>query len=87
MEALLVYLASAEGRTDSNCRAVDVALMSDEELWANIDEIEAFDPGLADVLADMAGALHDTVSAPDIAASLESTPEQLLGRLRDQAPR
>jgi hypothetical protein len=33
-----------------------------------------------DVLADMAGALHDTVSAPEVASNFDSTPEQLLGR-------
>jgi len=35
-----------------------------------------------DILADMAGALHDTITAPDIAANFESTPEQLLETAR-----
>jgi len=47
--------------------------MNDDELWTSIDEVEAVDTRLADVLRDMAGALHDTVSAPDIAENLEST--------------
>lgn len=81
-ESLLAYLSSAEGRTDENCRAVDSALMSDNELWTVIDEVEVSDARLAGVLRDMAGALHDTVSAPEIAANFESTPEQLLSRLR-----
>jgi hypothetical protein len=35
-----------------------------------------------DILADMGSALHDTVSAPLIAANFQSTPEQLLERAR-----
>ncbi|MDZ4856868.1 MAG: hypothetical protein SGJ26_18775 [Nitrospirota bacterium] len=35
-----------------------------------------------DILADMAGALHDTITALDIATNFESTPEQLLERAR-----
>lgn len=34
-ESLLVYLTSPAGRTDTNCCAVDSALMSDDELWTN----------------------------------------------------
>jgi hypothetical protein len=35
-----------------------------------------------DILADMAGALHDTVKAPEIAHNFDSTPEQLLERAK-----
>jgi hypothetical protein len=35
-----------------------------------------------DILNDMGSALHDTVSAPLIAANFQSTPEQLLERAR-----
>lgn len=62
-------------------QAVDRSVMNDEDLWSRIDQIEAADPVLADVLRDMAGALHDTVTAPAIASNFESTPEQLLARL------
>lgn len=82
VESLLVFLTSAEGRTDPNCWAVDWAL-NNSGLWEAIDEIEPPDVVLADVLRDMAGTLHDTVSAPDIAANFDSTPEQLLSRLPD----
>lgn len=80
--ALLAFLASSDGRTDANCRAVDLTIMDDDDLWDRIDEIETADPTLANVLRDMAGALHDAVSAPDVAANFESTPELLLGRLQ-----
>jgi hypothetical protein len=78
---LLRYLASAEGRTDANCRTVDLTLMNDEVLWSRIEEIEPVDPALADVLRDMGSALHDTISAPSIASNFDATPEQLLSRL------
>jgi hypothetical protein len=75
--AVLEFLASPRGRTDANCSAVDSFLMRDET-WDGDRLPQPF----VDVLADMAGALHDTISAPDIAANFESTPEQLLERAR-----
>ncbi len=42
------------------------------------DAVEA----LADVLGDVGGALHDTVKVPEIAENFDSTPEQLLARVR-----
>jgi hypothetical protein len=82
VESLLVFLSSPAGRTDRNCQVVDSTLMRDDELWDAVEEIESADLALADVLRDMAGALHDTVSAPQVAANFDSTPEQLLSRLR-----
>jgi hypothetical protein len=74
--SVLEFLASPQGRTDENCRAVDFFLMLDEE-WNSEGLPDAF----AEILADMSGALHDTVSAPNIAENFESTPEQLLARV------
>jgi hypothetical protein len=76
VEALLTFLSSSSGRTDANCKAVDHFLCLGEFDWPDLP-----DP-LGDVLADMAGALHDSVSRPAIAANFESMPEQLLERLR-----
>ena len=75
--AVLEFLASPRGRTDANCRAVDSFLMRDET-W----DADRLPQAYVDILADMAGALHDTITAPDIAANFESTPEQLLERAR-----
>jgi hypothetical protein len=72
---VLEFLASRNGRTDANCRTVDSFLMQDE-VWDPKELPESF----IDILADMSGALHDTVSAPDMAANFESTPELLLAR-------
>ena len=73
---LLTYLASPEGRTDDNCCTTDFFLcVSDDVDWRHLPE------PFRDVLADMAGALHDTVSSPEVAANFDSTPEQLLARL------
>jgi hypothetical protein len=78
---VLQHLCSPAGRTDANCRTVDFVLMQDDEVWEALEALEGVDDELHDVLADMAGALHDTVSAPEIAANFDSTPELLLGRL------
>ena len=52
-----------------------------EQLYEVWDGDELPQP-FVDILADMSGVLHDTVSAPDITANFESTPEQLLERAR-----
>ena len=74
---VLEFLASPSGRTDANCQAVDFFLMQDEA-W----DADKLPESFVEILADMSGALHDTVSAPDIAANFDSTPEQLLERAR-----
>lgn len=76
LERLLVFLAGPAGRTDANCRAIDTFLCLGEFEWPDLPD------SIQDVLADMAGALHDTVSSPKVARNFESTPEQLLARLR-----
>jgi hypothetical protein len=79
VEALLTYLASSEGRTSSHCIAVDHFFCLGDG-WQADWEDEPED--LADILADMGGALHDTFGAPDVAENFDSTPEQLLERIR-----
>lgn len=76
VDRVLAFLASPAGRTDANCVAVDHFLCLGEFDWPDVPA------PLHDVLADMAGALHDTVSNPKVAANFDSTPEQLLARLR-----
>ena len=80
LRRVLEFLASPHGRTSANCWAVDVFCM-DPETW---DErgFEHLPLGLADILGDMGGALHDTVQAPEIAENFDSTPERLLARLQ-----
>src|SRR4030042_2864509 len=75
---LLEYLSSREGRTDANCRAVDSFFMGDDR-WVERNLPDPFH----DIFTDIAGALHDTVSAPEIAENFDSTPEQLLKRARE----
>jgi len=77
LTALLEHLSSPAGRTDENCRAVDWYFTSDETWVA-----KELPSDLHDILADMASALHDTVSHPDVARDCDSTPEQLLERLK-----
>ncbi|MGO8927655.1 MAG: hypothetical protein ACLQU3_12280 [Limisphaerales bacterium] len=77
LDSLLQYLCSPGGRTDANCRFVDSFFMEHDE-WAE----RGLPDALHDLFADIAGALHDTCSAPHIARNFDSTPEQLLQRLR-----
>jgi len=77
--ALLTFLNTKEGRTNDNCRAVDLffCLQDDWDLGYK-DLPEPF----SEIIIDMGGALHDTINTPDIAKMLDSTPEQLLDRVR-----
>ncbi len=74
---LFDYLSSKSGRTDENCSAVDSFFMFDD-LWVERNLPVTFH----DIFADMPG-LHDTVSAPEIAANFGCTPEQLLKRAKE----
>jgi hypothetical protein len=79
LEELLTYLGSPGGRTHANCVAADSFFMNNDHWERNWDHLpEPFQ----DLLGDLGGALHDTVSAPEIADNFYSTPEQLLDQLR-----
>jgi hypothetical protein len=75
--ALLTFLSSPRGRTDANCSAVDHFFTLDD-MWVS----DRLPDSLMEIMADISGALHDTVSAPHIAQNFSSTPEQLLKRVR-----
>lgn len=79
MIALLSYLASPEGRTDRNCRRVDAFFCVRDDWETDWDHLPE---ELRIILEDIGGILHDTLSAPEIAENFESTPEQLLARVR-----
>jgi hypothetical protein len=75
---LLNYLASPAGRTNANCWAADSFFLHTdrwERDWEHLPE------AYQDLLGDLGGAFHDTVSHPEIAENFGSTPEQLLARL------
>jgi len=80
LERLLTFLASPAGRTNANCWAADLFFCLDEG-WGDVSWEHVPDE-LGEILGDIAGALHDTVRSPAIAANFDSTPEQLLARLR-----
>jgi hypothetical protein len=74
---LLEYLSSPAGPTDANCCAVDGFFYLDDDL-----PLERLPDSLQDLFAHM-DALHDAITAPQIAENFGSTPEQLLERARD----
>jgi hypothetical protein len=72
---LLHYLTTPEGRTSNNCYIVDMSITMPE--WGDI-ELPDLPDEFYDVIGLMSGALHDTVTSPEIAYNFYSTPEQLL---------
>jgi hypothetical protein len=79
MESLLTFLGSPAGRTDANCLTTD-AFFCISDHWKR--RWEHLPDGFTLILDDIGGILHDTVSSPHIAMNFESTPEQLLERVR-----
>lgn len=76
LENLLVFLTSAEGRTDANCSTIHHFFNETESLWRPLRE------DFRTLCDDMSGTLHDAIYAPDIARTFEALPEQLLTRVR-----
>jgi len=83
LTALLNFLASPSGRTDANCCATDLFCCLDEG-WET--DWEHLPDSYQDLLGDLGGAPHDTVQAPEVAHNFQSTPEQLIERLRKLPP-
>ena len=75
---LLEYLSSPNGRTNENCTAINSFFMFDD-LWVDRNLPDHFH----EIFVDVSGALHDSVSAPEIAENFDSTPEQLLKRAKE----
>lgn len=78
LRGLLIFLSSPRGRTHANCVATDSFFMLPAEWerdWAHLPE------SVQDFLGDLGGALHDTISAPEIAENFAATPEAMLARL------
>lgn len=79
LEGLLAYLATPEGRTDINCKETEwVFALHDENRfsWEHLPVEYQL------IIDDISMQLHDSISAPEIAENFESTPEQLLERIR-----
>jgi len=78
--SLLSFLCEQENRTDENCRAVDL-FFAVYDHW-NISW-DSYPEQFKQLLDDIGGCLHDSISAPDVATNFESTPEQLLLRAKE----
>jgi hypothetical protein len=85
LENLLLFLTSTSGCTTANCFATDLffCLSSDWDVYV---DWEYFPETLTNIIGDIGGALHDTVSSPEIARNFESLPEQLLERVKQWKP-
>lgn len=78
--SLLSFLCKKENRTDENCRAVDLFFAMHDH-W-NISW-DSYPEQFKQLLDDIGGCLHDSISTPDIATNFESMPEQLLVRAKE----
>jgi hypothetical protein len=79
LENLLFFLTTPTGRTKENCWETDLyfGLHDDHGFdWGHLPEDYQL------ILDDIGGQLHDAIEHPQIAENFESTPEQLLERLR-----
>lgn len=79
METLLSWLTEPENNNDSNCREVDY-FVSYEILPEIISKKIPED--IRGIFFDIGATLHDTHTSPEIAENFESTPGQLLERVR-----
>jgi hypothetical protein len=84
LKELLLFLSSKRGRTNANCSATDSFFLDIDDEWG--DGRSQLPEPYQDLLGDIGGCLHDTVSAPDLAENFDSTPEQLLERLERLDP-
>jgi hypothetical protein len=74
---LLSFLVTPEGRTDVNCRATDIFFcVADGWNWEELPQ------EFVAIMKDIGGTLHDTITAPKVAANFYSLPEQLLERVQ-----
>ncbi len=79
LENLLSFLTTPTGRTNENCVETDFYFCLHDDHGFNWDHLPE-DYQL--ILADIGGQLHDTIEYSEIAENFESTPEQLLERVR-----
>jgi hypothetical protein len=84
LKELLLFLSSKRGRTNANCAAADSFFLDIDDEWG--DGRSQLPEPYQNLLGDIGGCLHDTVSAPEIAENFDSTPEQLLERLEGLDP-
>ena len=80
---VLELLALPGGNTDDHCKAVDLFIclrvVTDARLGGRLTSLP---PELIRIIEDASMCLHDTQASPDVARAFDSTPEQLLARIR-----
>jgi len=77
---LMNFLIQPANRSDDNCRAVDTFFALKDHWntrWEHLPKEYQL------VLDDIGGILHDAVAATQIAENFQSTPEQLLERIKE----
>lgn len=83
LERIMEFLCTPQGRTDANCNATFMFFLLTERWPAGSpDGWDHLPEDYAEILDDIAGCLHDTIESPEIARNFDSTPEQMLERIR-----
>lgn len=75
----VVHYLEGPGATDAHCRSVAVYFIVSKN--AGLDRSH-LPPDLASIMNDIAGAMHDAISAPQSAGNFQATPVQLVERLQ-----
>ena len=84
LENLLSFLSTTHGRTTANCYATDLFFCLPD--WDSNIDWDGLPEPITDIIGYMGGALHDTVSHPEIAKNFLGLPEQLLELLEKWNP-
>lgn len=79
LEQILEWLNDPLNNTDENCRKIDYFVAY--EIMPQ-KEFELIPEDIRSILFDLGSSLSDTYTAPEVAENFESTPEQLLKRVR-----
>ena len=79
LEEILIWLNNPNNNNDTNCKKIDYYVSYEiisEKSYQEIPE------DIQSILFDMGATLHDTHTSPKIAENFDSTPGQLLDRVR-----
>lgn len=79
LEQILEWLNDPLNNTDDNCKKIDYFVAYE---IVPQKEFELIPDDLRGILFDLGATLSDTHTAPEVAENFESTPEQLLKRVR-----
>ncbi len=79
LELILLWLSNPQNNTNENCQKID-SFVAYEIIPQK--EYEAIPEDIKVILFDIGASLSDTHTSPEVAVNFESTPSQLLERVK-----